>query len=213
VAVEHRPRLVLHYSGQFDNLTVVHAPCLAVLDACRRLALFCPGSAEVAVFSREGQVIDAVLPRGVFGDNLTDPYPPLPGRVVVFLLAGHLATMAAGAIFVINQQTVSSHGLLLFINLSWFSYFRILSFNASLDFNCNTNPHIINHFWYKFIPTLPALAHRFCLAWIIEAFQEVYFTFDDRPFGYILGFLCFQVINISTIKLIIIPCFVKGKAL
>jgi hypothetical protein len=73
------------------------------------------------VLGNKGQVIDAVLSRWVLGNNLGYSYSPLPSRVTVFLLAGYLAAMAAGAVFVVNQQTVSSHNLLL--NKSDSAYF------------------------------------------------------------------------------------------
>jgi hypothetical protein len=101
-------RFLLHQLGQLLHRSVRHASCLAVFHTGRRDSLFCSLCTQVAQIRRKRNIVDGNLVKGL-QDNFVDLDPPLSDRVVVLLLAGHLAGMASGAVFVINQQSMSSH--------------------------------------------------------------------------------------------------------
>lgn len=99
---EHLSGLLLQFSRQFVDRPELHDISHAVLDAGRRDATVYPGGAEVAEFGREGDVsyveLTAVQLLDVFED--LDAFPA--HRVVMFLFACDFASVAAGAVVVVN---------------------------------------------------------------------------------------------------------------
>jgi len=97
-----RARQSVHQFGQLIQGTEGHAEGLAVLDAGRLLALPAAVDAKVAELGGKGQVVDShrLLVGGI--NILGHPDAALAHRKVVFLLAGHFAGVAAGAIFVMD---------------------------------------------------------------------------------------------------------------
>ena len=79
-----------------------HDSCLAVFHAGRQLPPLCPGGTKVTELGGEGDVIYTKTFRPL-GYNLIELYPPFPGWITVLLLAGYLAGVASGAIFIFNK--------------------------------------------------------------------------------------------------------------
>src|SRR3989304_5441927 len=101
-----------HFRSQLGGRPEFHAARLAMAHARGHLVTHAPRLTQVAVLGEKWQIIDPHPPARLI---LVFPHRDAERarRIIMLLLAGDLAAMTPGAIVIIDQNRVPSHGLLL----------------------------------------------------------------------------------------------------